>query len=169
MIDLSRDPIINVINNGIKRDIKVSIENNCWRAAMSFLNLPSDREDVSREDFIEWVERYIKFLCKEQLSGLDLYGARCSILHTYSAESKLSKTGKCRIVGYMYKSTPEEVVYNDKVSTELVMVSILGLKEAFFNGIDQFLINVFSDSKHAPIVEKRLKKLYHALPVKAER
>ncbi len=47
------------------------------------------RREASRARFVKWVERYI--LCSGDLacSALDLYGARCGLLHTYSPRSQL--------------------------------------------------------------------------------
>jgi len=174
MFSLERDPIINTINNGIKKDIEVTFKSNCLRAAviliyagmdaMALLNMPPEKEEVQREDFIQWVDHYIKFPCEEQLTSVDLYGARCSMLHAYGIVSRLSRVGKCRMIGYMDKSIPE-ICYNPKVSTELVLVSITALKTAFIKGIDRFLIDVFSDKEKSKIVEERLKTFVHELPV----
>jgi len=56
--DLSRDPIVNVIHNGIKRGIRVALDNECWMAVvtltlssmytMAYLGMPAGRHDVSR-------------------------------------------------------------------------------------------------------------------------
>lgn len=175
MTDLSRDPIINVIHNGIKRGIRVALENECWRAAalltlsgidtMAYLNMPQGQEDVTRQDFTQWADKYIQFPCKEQLTGLDLYGARCAMLHHYGTASKLSRDGKCREVGYMYKSKPD-VRFNPQVSTEMVLVCVEGLAEAFFKGVDRFLIDVFADKSKAPVAEERFTRLCHKLPAK---
>jgi len=175
METFNRDPIINVIHKGIKDSIRVAIKNRCYGAsvililsgidAMAYLDMPGSQEDVNREDFIDWSEKYIKFPCKEQITGLDLYGARCGMLHNYSSQSKLSREGKCRQIGYMDKSTPE-IRYNSNVSKDLVLVSIEGLATAFFNGIDKFLIDLFSNENKARIAEQRLKELVHAMPYK---
>jgi hypothetical protein len=79
MTELNRDPIINAIHNGIKRGIRVTLQNNCVGSAvililsgidaMAFLEMPAGQDDVTRNDFVTWVERYIKFPCKEQLTG----------------------------------------------------------------------------------------------------
>jgi hypothetical protein len=83
-MELQNDPIINTIEKGIKRDIQIALDNHCLRAAvilifagmdaMAFLSMPVDKNDVRREDFISWTAKYIKFPCKEQLTGEDLYG-----------------------------------------------------------------------------------------------
>lgn len=170
MSDLRNDPIINVIQNGIKRGIRMALEMDCYSSAviliysgmdtMAFLNMPANQQDVTRHDFIEWAERYIQFPCKEQLSGLDLYGARCSMLHTYSAFSRLSREGRCRMIGYMDQSIPE-VIYNLDAARDLVMVSIQGLAEAFFSGVDRFLIDLFANPDRARVAEEHFRLLVH--------
>ncbi len=173
MKDILRDPIINAIYGGIKKGIQVSIENNCLSAAvililsgidsMAYLNMPAEQEDVTRDDFVDWAERYINFPCQEQLTGLDLYGARCAMLHSYGVISNLSRKGICRMVGYMDKALPE-VRYAPTISKELVLVSVPALKEAFFQGIDDFLIDLFTSPEKAKLAEKRLRNFIQELP-----
>ena len=86
------------------------------------------------------------------------------MLHNYSAFSRMSRQGECRNIGYMDQSVPE-VRYNPNVSGSLVLVSVPALAEAFFRGVDQFLIDLFSDSEKAQVAEERFKKLVHMFPV----
>lgn len=175
--DLRRDPIINAVHNGIKRGIRLTLENECLGSAvililsgidaMAYLAMPANQDNVTRSDFVRWVERYIKFPCMEQLNGVDLYGARCAMLHNYGVASDLSRKGKCRQVGYMDKSVPE-VRFDPNVSKNLVLVSVPALADAFFSGVDKFLVDLFLDKKKAPVAEQRLKKLVQAIPVKQE-
>jgi hypothetical protein len=165
MKGIERDPIIKAIYGGIKRGIQVAIENDCFDSAvvlilsgmdsMAYLGMPSNQQDVKRDDFVKWAERYIKFPCEDQLTGLDLYGARCAILHSFGVVSDLSRKGQCRMVAYMDNSVPE-VRYNPAVAKNLVLVSVTALAEAFYSGIDQFLVDLFADKKKAGIAEKRL-------------
>jgi hypothetical protein len=79
MTDLSRDPIINAVHNGIKRDIRVAIENDCLGSAvililsgidsMAYLSMPAKQDDVTRSDFVRWAERYISFVATKNLPG----------------------------------------------------------------------------------------------------
>ncbi|NIU00285.1 MAG: hypothetical protein GWN01_04920 [Nitrosopumilaceae archaeon] len=170
MPDFSKDPIINVIHRQIKQGIRVTIDNECFGSAliliysgidtMAFLNMPPNQEDVTRTDFIVWTEKYIQFPCKEQVTGLELYGARCGLLHSYTIFSKLSRERKCRYIGYTDQMIPE-IKYDKEINVDFVMVSIKAFADAFMRGIDQFLIDVFSDSEKARIVEQRLGKLIH--------
>jgi hypothetical protein len=172
---IERDPISKAIYGGIKRGILVAIENNCLASAvililsgmdtMAALGMPKEQLDVTRDDFVKWAERYIKFPCEDQLTGLDLYGARCAMLHCFGVVSKLSRTGQCRMVGYMDDNDPE-VKYSPEVDKDLVLVSVAGLAEAFFNGVDQFLVDVFADKKRAEVAEERLSWLMQEYPRK---
>ena len=172
MADLSRDPIINVIHNGIKKPIRLLVDNECFPAAviliysgmdtMAFLGLPAKQSAVKREDFIAWVERYVRFPCRNQLTGLDLYGARCGVLHAHGIDSTLSRAKQCRMIGYADHMVPE-VVYRPEVSKEIVMVSIHGLAEAFFAATDRFLVDVFSNNEKAEVAEERFRRMHHTL------
>jgi hypothetical protein len=165
MNSIERDPVINAIYGGIKRGIQVAIENECFDSAvililsgidsMAFLSMPGNQQDVRRDDFVKWVDRYIKFPCDEQLTGLDLYGARCAMLHTFGVVSDLSRKGLCRMLAYMDHSVPE-IIYNQSAAKDLVLVSVTALAEAFYRGLDQFLVDLFCDKEKAKIAEQRL-------------
>ena len=153
----------------------MAIENDCLGSAvililsgidsMAYLAMPATQDDVTRSDFVRWAEQYIKFPCNEQLTGLDLYGARCAMLHNYGIASDLSRKGKCRQIGYMDRSVPE-VRFEPKVSRDLVLVSVPALADAFFSGVDKFLLDLFVDKKMASVAEQRLEKLVQAMPFK---
>jgi hypothetical protein len=165
--DLKHDPVINAIQKGIKDDIDFNHNAERFRATilliyaamdtMAFLNMPAGQLDVTRKDFIYWAERYLKFPCKTQLTGNDLYGARCGILHTYSQQSKMSREGKCRMLLHV-NNIPGDPV-RDKGHPKFILVSIAGLKTALFAAIDCFLIDVFASVQKGKVVEKRLQKL----------
>ena len=72
------------------------------------------------------------------------------------------------MVAYMDKSVPE-VRYNPAVAKDLVLVSVTALAEAFYRGLDQFLIDLFSDRKKAELADKRLGWLVQKYSTKNER
>jgi len=166
MTNLAEDPLHNAVYMGIKRGIDVALANECYGSAvililsaidaMAYLSMLQDQEDVTKLDFIGWAERYIRFDCKEQLTGADLYGARCAMLHSYGVRSSMSRKGECRLVGYMSEAYPP-VQYNPKVSTELVLVSVPALRDALFKAIDTFLIELYANPQTAKVAEGRLK------------
>ena len=173
MDDFSRDPVNNAINDGIRRGIEVAIDNDCFGPAviliytgidaMAYISMREDKEDVARQDFIDWVDTYIRFPCESQITGLDAYGARCGMLHNYSVFSKITREGKCRKLAYVDQSLPE-VIYDPSISESLAVVSIRGLAQAFFNGIDKCLIDIFTHKQRAKLAEDRLKGMTLCMP-----
>lgn len=55
---------------------------------MAFLGLPSSKDKQGRADFIAWVDKYLKGAPEQpyQYRGIDVYGARCALLHAFSSE-----------------------------------------------------------------------------------
>jgi hypothetical protein len=86
------------------------------------------------------------------------------MLHTYGVVSKMCRDGKSRIVGYMSESVPE-IIFNPAVNSKLVLVSVPALAEAFYKGIDEFLVNLFANKEKAKVAEERLKQFVQELPV----
>jgi len=131
--------------------------------AMAYLGMPEGKADVTKSDFIAWADQYIRFDGKEQLTGADIYGARCAMLHRYGVRSQMSQRGECRIIGYMSEAYPP-VQYKPSVSKELVMVSVPALRDAVFKGINNFLIQVYSNPSKAKLADQRIRNFVHRIP-----
>jgi hypothetical protein len=173
MAGLLDDPVYKVIQEGIKEDIEITLKHERYRItvmliyagmdSMAWLGMPANQHDVKGEDFIRWADRYIRFPCKDQITGEELYGARCALLHSSGIESRRSRDGKCRMVGYANQCVPE-VRFAPIIDTSLIIVSIRGLKDAFFTGINKFLIDSFSNSERRLLVEARIEKMVQTFP-----
>ena len=170
MSDLTRDFGTNFVLLQLKRSIRVLLEAQCWTATvvlvysgmdtMAWLGMPAGQEQVTRRDFIDWATRYVRFPCQEQLTGEDLYGARCGMVHQYGAESDMSRRGRCRLVVYSDECVPE-VQFQPSINADLVLVSVPALADSFFKGVDRFLVDIFADKSKASAVEARILKITH--------
>jgi hypothetical protein len=60
---------------------------------MAFLGLPAGQDVQRKEHFIDWVEKYMKAHPDQTYSytGIDLYAARCSALHCFTAEAEFHR------------------------------------------------------------------------------
>jgi len=97
---MKNDPIINAINDGIRADLQFNLDACRYRAvliltysamdAMAFLDMPAAQTEVVRKDFTGWASRYIRFPGTEQLTGEDLYGARCGSTRTAPSRSSVA-------------------------------------------------------------------------------
>lgn len=134
---------------------------------MAYIGMPNSKTDVSKSDFVVWVEKYLRLEGNEQLTGLDVYGARCSMLHCHSVYSNLSRKGKCRLIAYASDMYPP-ILVNSQIDASLVLVSIPALAAAFFNAIDNSLVDLFSTENHRrkAVVEQRLQTLVHNISTK---
>jgi hypothetical protein len=174
MASFSQDPIINVIHNSIRKGINTALEHDCDASAvilmlsaidaLAYFCMAEGQEDVQRSDFIKWADRYVCFPGREQVTGADLYGARCAMLHNFGAQSKMSRTGQCRVILWMDKSIPP-VIFEPNSPT-FVMVSIPALRDVLFEGMDRFLIDLYKNpgSKEARLADMRFQKFVHKMP-----
>ena len=175
-MQFSSDPFINAIHQGIKRDIQVAYDNNCYRAcliliycgvyAMAYLDMPPNQAKVVSKDFIQWAERYLSPKLGDQttrITGDELLSARCAMIHTYSVESIQTKSGKVREIGYFIEN--QSIAWNPTVASNTVLLNIETLKDAFFTAIDSFLVKSYADKQKKPIIEIRLKTLVNIIPL----
>ncbi len=163
-MQLAEDPLINAIYQGIKRGIQVTYNNECYRAcliliycgidAMSYLNMPTNQAEVHADDFIQWVEEYLSPNLKNsttQVTGKELYIARCAVVHTYGVEALKTKSGSARAIGYMIGGR-QSTVWDATVTPNLILLRLETLRDAFFTAIDRFLIEGYADK------QKRIKR-----------
>lgn len=55
---------------------------------------------ATRDTFVRWADRYMVAEGEHRYSSLDLYSARCGLLHTWSPATRLTKAGSAREVVY---------------------------------------------------------------------
>ena len=129
--------------------------------AMAYLGIPLTRKEVHRNDYINWVNKYMKTDPKQpyQYEGIDLYGARCGIVHRYGLTSRLSEQGKCRIFGY---NNGSEHYYNPLISKDMVVISISRFTNDFFKAVTMFLGEVTNDKNLKARVDSRISGLFIA-------
>jgi hypothetical protein len=172
---LDDDPFINAVHRGIKRDIDIAMDNRCFRAvviltyagidAMGYTTLPPGEEEVTRDHFIAWSKRYIRFIGSEQITSEELYAARCAVLHTYGVESKLSRRGACRKVGYYEGINVPPIMSGGASAPDCVWVTVTALRDAFFRGIDDYADEASRNPDRWAQIEVRLHNfLQHSTP-----
>lgn len=160
-----------VIADCIGNDIHTCMKNNaptgaviltyCAMDAMAFLSMPDGKEKVSRSDFKDWVENYMKTGTEQpyKYDKEDLYGARCGIVHTYAAESDSSRSNQCRKI--VYKPNSFKHFYEPEKHPDLVVLGIDLFIQDFFGAVDKFLCDIENDENLRKRVEERLPKLFH--------
>lgn len=174
------ESLYNVLLNGIIRDVNDAWDRKQTRAtlilvysgidAMANLTMPAGKDKATRADFVAWAEKYLRFRDAGKnatltLPGIEIWAARCAIVHTYSTEADLHKKGEVkRQIGYGDEFLPEVATKADV--EHLVMLSIRGLVDAFSRGIVATLQDLKGDEARRQLFAERLGKMMHELPYK---
>jgi hypothetical protein len=130
---------------------------------MAWLGRDESHPDVQGSDFVEWVENYL--LPDSQLSctATDLYAARCSLLHSYSAESRLGRGGAASELFYVWGIGDEQELQTaiDLVGTrDARVVRVESLVTALRHGIERFI----ADVRHDQVVLDRAEAFFTTVP-----
>lgn len=170
-MDFANDPVVNAVYQGIKKGIQVTYDNECLGScliliycgmdSMTYLSLPANKNEADGQDFIAWAERYMTVnltLGMSKVIGEELYSARCALVHTYTMESRKTRSGT-RVIGYQYGGG--SLIASDSAT---ILLRIDYLRDAFYLGVNKFLMEAYADKIKQPILETRLRKLMVTIP-----
>ncbi len=165
------DPTLGEIvygERGMLKGIEVCLEAQCLVSAVSLilaaidalsaLKRPKPGKDATRQDFKNWVGKYIQ---PEQTLGCtptELYSARCAVLHNYGTESRLVREEGVRQIIYEWKHGPSAGEAVD-IPQNSIVIKVEALNRAFRRGIEVFLYDADMDEKTKKLIEPNLKTL----------
>ena len=130
---------------------------------VAWLNRPVLKEKASRKDFIRWVDDYLLPNPNIKCRAIDLYAARCAIVHSYSFSSVLSKDGEAKEIYYSWGKANIKSLQNDidrRLKKNVAAIHINDFLEAFKKGIEKFKLSIKTDKKKEKIVCERVKKYF---------
>nr|WP_319491787.1 hypothetical protein [uncultured Desulfobacter sp.] len=129
------------------------------------LNRPLDKIQVTRSDFIEWVDTYLDCHPKQKYKyrGKDVYAARCAFLHTYGSEAQLH-TKDPDIVKFTYHDGGKHA-YDPNIDKTLVAIGIKSFVNDVLIAVKNFLEKCEQDLSLKKRVEKRLCNVLKTLPL----
>ncbi len=130
--------------------------------SMARAGLPAGRNDVKRDDFVAWVDKYMKTAtpAEYQYAGIDVYNARCGMLHTFTAQ--IHKPA--RHFGY-HDGSPHR--YRPDIDARLVMISVPLFIDDFWVAVARFLADKHSGPDYA-VVQSRFGEMFAAYPYKGK-
>jgi hypothetical protein len=131
---------------------------------MAFLSLPVGQESQGRTDFISWVDTYMKGHKEQpyQYRGLDVYGARCAVLHAFSAEATFHQQNP-DAKKFTYHNGGKHV-YDPAVNDHLVIIGTASLLNDVVLAVDAFLEECKSNTAFRQRVEARLPRVLATFP-----
>ena len=130
---------------------------------VAWLNRPISKERATRKDFIRWVDDYLLPNPNIKCKAIDLYAARCAIIHSYSFSSELSKKGEAEEICYSWGNANIKSLQNDidrRFKKSAVAIHINDFLEAFREGIEKFKLFIKNDKEKEKIVCDRANKYF---------
>src|ERR1700682_2492170 len=114
-IEPELDEVVNG-QRGILRGIEICLASECLVSGVALifsgidslaaLTRPVEAQNTSRSVFIKWVETHLLPGSGLTCTALDLYTARCGVLHTHAAESDLQRQGEAKPLVYEWRHGP---------------------------------------------------------------
>jgi hypothetical protein len=129
------------------------------------LDAPADQTTASSPSFKAWVTKYLLPHQAEGLGEIDLWAARCAVLHTFTSESNLSTAGLARQLQYYSgdKSDPKIqhliAFTRSYESGKHLPVHYGEFCEAFFAAIKSFVPDLEANCNANPGYLARLRKI----------
>lgn len=119
----------------------------------------------TRASFTRWVKSYLLVARPLPCTALELYAARCAILHTLTAVADLTQSGKARPIVYVlgtWKAADLQKAL-ERLGRREVVVHIGDLLEAFFAGVKTFLEEIEEDASRQQAIQARADLWFNAL------
>lgn len=107
--------------------------------------------------FKRWVETYLLPLTTWKCTAVDLYGARCAVVHTSTPDSDLSKRGAAKVIYYAHSGADaaklEEV--NSDFSRNAECLEVSEMITSFYDAILKYMVEVEGDPVRKVAVEAK--------------
>lgn len=136
----------------------------CLIDTMAFLSMPAGQTSQTRGDFIAWVNLYFQADPDQpyQYEGIDVYAARCSVLHTFGAEAELHRRDSD--IRKLVYSDGGLHYFNPQISPSLVIIGLASFLNDVMIAMDEFMRTCESDANLRELVQTRLPKVFQMKP-----
>ena len=129
--------------------------------------LDSSEDYATRTSFMKWVDAYLLKAKPLQCTSLELYAARCGLLHTFTPDSQVSSVGKARRIYYAWGTASvqdlQRTIDLTNKTGEYVAVHVNDLYEAWRLGVLQFTEELEKNPDRISRVYKKASKFFSEL------
>jgi hypothetical protein len=126
--------------------------------------LDSPEEFFSKDSFMCWVNNYLLKSKLLKCTAIDLYAARCGLLHTFTPNSKLSFSEKVRVISYAWGKAKVEnmqrVMDYENKTNHSVVVHVEELYQAWLSGLALWGEDLDKDSDRSAKVLVKAAKFF---------
>ena len=132
---------------------------------MAFLSMPAGQDKQGRQDFINWVNQYLRAAPEStyQYDGRDVYGARCALLHSYAVEADYHQQNpEAKNFGY---HDGGQHAYDPAIDVRLVIIGINSLVHHFIGAFESFVRILMVDAGLRGRVAERIPRIVDVFPL----
>jgi hypothetical protein len=128
--------------------------------ALAALIRESQTARATRNEFLGWVNSYLLPELNIDLTAMDIYGARCGVVHTYAPTSDLSRDGRAKLVVYKWRKghRPDDPVLAERARAATV-VELEDLIEALDRAVERFERQIDADVALRARIERNIADL----------
>jgi hypothetical protein len=127
---------------------------------MALLSCPVGQQSQTGADFISWVDRSLRAEpgSEYQYEGIDLYAARCAVLHSYGSVAAL----------HAGENPPRKLGYTDNgphrkdEAERFVLISVAVLVHDFSGAMESFVAEIIRTPDLKQRVDSRITSLFFA-------
>ncbi len=133
--------------------------------AMAYAAMPAGRPKNTGADFKSWVDRYLKAAQQQpyQYRGEDVWAARCSYLHTFSASADYHANHD--VVTLTYHDGTDHY-YDQKIDAKLAVLGLKSFSDDITRAIYDFLAEANADEAKRSLVLERLGSFFSCYPLR---
>ena len=136
---------------------------------LGLLDAPPAQVEATNSSFMAWVEKYFLPNSNSGFNALDVWAARCAVLHTFSTESGLSRKGKARQLQYFLfngDAARDYIAITGKIDNGAHIAIHLGeFGTAFIKGMHQFVPNLLANCASSRPHMQRLRNVLQLYPM----
>lgn len=140
---------------------------------VGLLDAPASQTNSSRNTFKAWVDKYVVPDSRVEFTSVDLWAARCAVLHTHTSESNLSNSGQAKQLQYYGGDKDSEAAHKFVTVTKSVLcgqhipVHLGDLSEVFFASLKAFASDLSANCKSNPAFNDRLRNVLQMHPMES--
>lgn len=116
--------------------------------------------DANRKSFCQWVNKYVEPETRLGCTAEDLYAARCALVHSGAAESRMSREGKASEI--WYATAPDSVrtlqEYAGQSKNTVKVVYFTDLLTAFVDASQNFSDEIATDRARQQFINERIRR-----------
>jgi hypothetical protein len=130
----------------------------------SFSSLADKESKTGRRVFKDWVKKWMIDKYPLTCNEVDIYSARCGLLHQQISESDLTSEKKAKEIYYVWGNASvkllQDTIDNSNKKDSVVAVKVEDLVWAFRNGMADCMDEINKDGEWRMIFDEKAKKLF---------